>query len=67
MVIVKNQIYGYREYDSVYLDSVIKERRLFPLTEKVEDGTYMAENYIPRMLFSFNNVVLTELLQKIDN
>jgi hypothetical protein len=67
MVIVKNQIYGYREYDSVYLDSVIREKRLFPLTEEVDDGTYLAEKYIPRMLFSYNNVVLTELLQKIEN
>ena len=67
MVIVKNTIYGYREYDSVYLDSVIKEKRLFPLKEEVEDGTYLAEKYIPRMLFSYNNVVLTELLQKIDD
>jgi len=66
MVIVKNKIYGYREYDSHYLDSVIKEKRLFPLTEIVEDGTYLAEKYIPRMLFSYNNVVLTELLQEIN-
>ena len=64
MVIVKNTIYGYKEYDRIYLDSVIKEKQLFPLTEKVEDGPYLAENYIPRMLISYNNVVLTELLQK---
>lgn len=66
MVIVKNQIFGYKEYDRNYLDSVIKEKQLFPLKEEVEDGTYLAENYIPRMLFSFNNVVFTELLKKID-
>ncbi len=64
MVIVKNKIYGYKEYDRVYLDSVIKEKQLFPLREEVEDGPYLAEDYIPRMLFSYNNVVLTELLQK---
>ena len=66
MVIVKNQIFGYKEYDRDYLGSVIKEKQLFPLKEEVEDGTYLAENFIPRMLFSFNNVVLTELLKKID-
>ena len=66
MVIVKNQIFGYKEYDRNYLDSVIKEKQLFPLKEEVEDGTYLAENYIPRMLFSFNNVVFTELLKKTD-
>jgi len=64
MVIVKNKIYGYKEFDRNYLDSIIKEKRLFPLKEDIEDGPYLAENYIPRMLFSYNNVVLTELLQK---
>jgi len=64
MIIVKNKIFGYREYERNYLGSVIKEKQLFPLKEEVEDGTYLAENYIPRMLFSYSNVVLTELLQK---
>jgi hypothetical protein len=67
MVIVKNKIFGYKEYDRNYLGSVIKEKKLFPLKEEIEDGPYLAENYIPRMLFSYNNIVLTELLQKIDN
>ena len=66
MVIVKNKVFGYKEYDRNYLGSVIKEKQLFPLKEEVEDGIYLAENYIPRMLFSFNNVVLTELFQKTD-
>ncbi|MFX1593265.1 MAG: hypothetical protein ACFFB6_04800 [Promethearchaeota archaeon] len=65
MVIVKNKIYAYKEFDRTYIGSVIKEKKLFPLKEDVEDGPYFAENYIPRMLFSFNNVVLIELLQKI--
>lgn len=64
MVIVKNKIFGYREYERNYLGSVVKEKQLFPLKEDVEDGAFLAENYIPRMLFSFNNIVLTELLQK---
>ena len=66
MVIVKNKIFGYKEYDKNYLGSVIREKQLFPLKEEVEDGPYLAENYIPRMLFSYNKVVLTELFQKID-
>ncbi|MHA1150464.1 MAG: hypothetical protein ACTSR8_19780 [Promethearchaeota archaeon] len=66
MVLVKNTIYGYREYDRNYMGSVIRERQLFPLKEEIPDGTYLAENYVPRMLFSFNNVVLTEFLQKVD-
>jgi len=66
IVIVKNKVFGYREYDRNYLGSVIKEKKLFPLKEEIDDGPYLAENYIPRMLFSYNNVVLTELLQKSD-
>ena len=64
MVIVKNKIFGYKEYERDYLGSVIKEKQLFPLKEEVEDGPYLAEKYTPRILFSFNNVVLTEILQK---
>ena len=64
MVIVKNQLYGYREFERNYMGSVIKEKKLFPLQEEVPDGPYLAENLIPRMLFSYNNVVLTELLKK---
>lgn len=64
LVIVKNQLYAYREYDKDYLGSTIREKKLFPLKEAVPDGPYLAEDYIPRMLFSFNSVVLTELLKK---
>lgn len=67
MVIVKNKIYAYREYDKEYLGSTITEKKLFPLNEDVPDGPYLADNYIPRMLFSYNNVVLTELLHKVDS
>jgi len=66
IVIVKNDIFGYREYERNYLGSIIKEKQLFPLKEEIEDGTYLADKYIPRMLFSFNKVVLTELLQKVE-
>ncbi len=66
IVIVKNNIFGYREYERNYLGSVVKEKQLFPLKEEIDDGTYLAEKYIPRMLFSFNKVVLTELLQKVE-
>jgi len=66
MVIVKNNIFRYHEYERNYLGSVIKERQLFPLKEEIEDGNYLAEKYVPRMLFSYNNVVLTELLQEVE-
>ncbi|GAH04113.1 unnamed protein product, partial [marine sediment metagenome] len=37
------------------------------LKEEIEDGNYLADKYVPRMLFSYNNIVLTELLQKVEN
>lgn len=67
MVIVKNKIYGYKEYERNYMGSVINEKKLYPLKEEVPDGPYLAEKYVPRILFSFNNVVMTELLEKINN
>lgn len=67
IVIVNNKIFGYKEYNRDYLGSVIKEKRLFPLKEEIEDGPYLADKYVPRMLFSYNNVVLTELLEKVDD
>jgi hypothetical protein len=66
IVIVNKKIYGYKEYDRNYLGSVIKEKKLFRLKEEIDDGPYLAEDYVPRMLFSYNNVVLVELLQKTD-
>jgi hypothetical protein len=66
MVIVKNNIFGYKEYEKNYKGSVIMEPQLFPLKEEIEDGAYLAEEYVPRMLFSYNNVVLTELLHKLE-
>jgi hypothetical protein len=67
MILVKNQLYGYREYERNYMGSVIKEKKIFPLKEEVPDGPYLTEKYTPRMLFSYNNVVLTEFLEKTDN
>jgi hypothetical protein len=66
MVIVKNKLYGYKEFETHYTGSVYMEPRLFSLKEEVEDGAYLAKNLVPRMLISYNNVVLTELLEKVN-
>ncbi|TFF85640.1 MAG: hypothetical protein EU517_01380 [Promethearchaeota archaeon] len=66
MVIVKNKLYGYKEYETNYLNSVYKEPKLFPLKEDVDDGAYLVENLVPRMIISYNNIVLTELLEKVN-
>jgi len=66
MVIVKNSIFGYREYERNYQGTVIREKQLFPFKEEIEDGNYLADKFVPRILFSYSNVVLTELLQKVE-
>ncbi len=66
MVVVGRQVYGYQVQKKMYLGSLIEEKKIYPLREQVPDGTYLAEGYVPRLLFSFNNIVLIELLRPID-
>ncbi len=63
MVVVGRQVYGYQVQKKMYLGSLIEEKKIYPLREQVPDGTYLAEGYVPRLLFSFNNIVLIELLR----
>jgi hypothetical protein len=65
MVIVGRQVFGYQVQKKMYLGSLIEEKKIYPLREQVPDGTYLAEGYVPRLLFSFNNIVLIELLRPI--
>ena len=65
MVLVKNKLFKYHVQDLEYMGKMIEEKKLLPLEEKVPDGPYIAEGYIPRMLFSFNNIILTEFLVKM--
>lgn len=65
MVLVRNKIYKYHVQNIEYMGSMIEEKKLLPLEEQVPDGPYLAEGYVPRMLFSFNKVVLLEFLKKM--
>ncbi len=67
MVIVKNKLYKYHVQEEEYMGKMIEGKQLLPLDEKenVPDGPYLAENYVPRLLFSYNNVIFTELLEKM--
>ena len=64
LVIANNEIYLYKEYDKS-LGSDVKQKRLFTLKEEVDDGSYLMEDYTPRLIFSFNKLLLIEFLQKI--
>ncbi len=65
MVIDGSNIYGYLETHKEYLGQIIKERKLYRLKESVPDGPYLAKDLIPRILISYNRVVLTELIRKL--
>ena len=64
LIIMNNEIYLYKEFDAS-LGSEFKQKRIFPLKEEVDDGSYLMEDYTPRPIFSFNKLLLIELLQKI--
>ena len=64
IVIVNKEVYRYKEIERNYMGAVVKEKKLFPLKEQVPDGPYLAENYVPQILFSFNNAIIVELLEK---
>ena len=65
IIIVNNEIYYYKEFEEI--DSHVSTKRLFTLKEEVEDGSYLMEDYIPRLIFSFNKIKLIELLKKQDS
>jgi len=65
LVIVNNNIYKYHTYDIEYNGAMVEMKEIIPLEEEVPDGPYLAEEYIPRILFSFNKIILIELLRKM--
>ncbi|MHA1341475.1 MAG: hypothetical protein ACTSRZ_16265 [Promethearchaeota archaeon] len=65
MVIVNNKIYKYHTYEIEYNGAMVETKELLPLEEEVPDGPYLAEGYTPRILFSFNKIILIELLRKM--
>jgi hypothetical protein len=65
MVMVQNTLYKVHTQDTEYMGAVVEETQLLPLVEKVPDGIVMLESYIPRFLFSFNDIILTDFLKKM--
>ncbi len=65
MVLYGKNIYGYQEYYREYMGEILKERKLYPLEEKVPDGSYLTKGLTPRILLSYNRVVLVELLHEL--
>jgi len=65
MVIDGKNIYGFHTIFKDYLGQIIEEKKLYRLQDPVPDGLYMKEGLIPRMLLSYNRVVIIELLRKL--
>ncbi|MFX1496955.1 MAG: hypothetical protein ACFFBH_05490 [Promethearchaeota archaeon] len=38
---------------------------MVPFKKKIDDGPYLLESCIPRLIVAFNKVLLIELLQKV--
>ncbi len=64
LVIVKDKVFKYKVQDKHVNGNVIQEEQLIPLTENVPDGAYTFDDYIPRILMSYNNLALLELLRR---
>jgi len=63
-VIVNNEIFRYKEYTSPSYNADILSKKLFPLKEEIDDGTYTFEDCLPRILFSYNKIKIIEFLKK---
>jgi len=64
LVMVNNEIYRYKEYATPSYNVDILKKKLFPLKEEIDDGTYTFEDRLPRILFSYNKIKVIELLKK---
>lgn len=67
MVIEGRHLYGYQENYQEYMGQIIKERKLFSLEEKVEDGPYIAKGLVPRLIMRFNQVIAIDLLRPLSD
>lgn len=65
MVIDGKNIYGYHNFYKEYLGEIIEEKKLYRLQDPIPDGLYVMDGLIPRVLLSYNRVVITELLRKM--
>jgi len=64
LVMVNNEIYRYKEYATPSYKVDILKKKLVPLKEEIDDGTYTFEDRLPRILFSYNKIKVIELLKK---
>ncbi|MFX1327976.1 MAG: hypothetical protein ACFE91_07510 [Promethearchaeota archaeon] len=64
IIIVNNKIYYYKEF--IDRGSDVRTEKLYSLKEEVEDGSYFMNNFLPRLVFSFNKIKLIELLEKVN-
>ena len=66
-VIVNSEIYRYKEFSTPSYNVDLLNKKLFPLKEEIDDGTYTFEDRLPRILFSYNKIKVVELLKKKQN
>ncbi len=63
-VVLNNEIFRYKEYATPSYNANILNKKLYPLKEELDDGTYTFEDHLPRILFSYNKIKIIEFLKK---
>ena len=63
-VIVDKKIYRYKEFFTPSYNVDILNKKLYPLKEEIDDGTYTFEDRLPRILFSYNKIKIIEFLKR---
>ena len=64
-VIVNNEIFRYKEFTTPSYNADILNKKLYPLKEEIDDGTYTFEDRLPRILFSYNKIKIIEFLKNL--
>lgn len=65
IVFINGKLYKYHVYNREFNGQLEEQKELIPLTEKVPDGSVVLDGFIPRLLFSFNDIKFIDFLKRI--
>ena len=65
MVFINGKLYKYHVYNREFNGQLEEQKELIPLIEKVPDGSVVLDSFIPRLLFSFNDIKFIDFLKTI--
>lgn len=65
MVFINGKLFKYHVYNIEHSGKLEEQKELVPLIEKVPDGSVVLDSFIPRLLFSFNEIKFIDFLKAI--